>query len=107
MFRGDIFLSGKKRCFHCQCINLMGIFSSPFETGEREIKVLLERNISVIWQHMFQMSALPVQPIYICEGVKQNVSEQEKFFSADCGFFDHLTEVKSWYLALALVFGEF
>lgn len=33
--------------------------------GEREIKVLLERNISVIWQHMFQMSALPVQHIYV------------------------------------------
>ena len=52
-----------------QFTTIIGTFFSLPQL-EREIKVLLERNISVIWQHMFQMSGLPVQLIF--EGVKQN-----------------------------------
>ena len=93
-FLTQIFIRVKNLTFcksACQCINLVGIISSPsyIDRREREIKVLLERNISVIWQHMFQMSALPVQPIYMWDGVRSKTFQSSRnYFQqiVDCVF---------------------
>ena len=82
----------------CQFTNPVGIFSSPPQTGERNKGFTGKKYFCNLAAHVSDVCPPSTTHIYVRRGAKQNFSEQEKLFSAECRLcvFDHLTEVKSW-----------
>ena len=85
----------------CQCINLGGDFFFPFlhrPERERNKGFTGKKYFCNLAAHVSDVCPPSTTHIYVRRGAKQNFSEQEKLFSAECRLcvFDHLTEVKSW-----------
>ena len=87
---------------HCLVVNLQtleGFFLPlPGLKKERNKGFTGKKYFCNLAAHVSDVCPPSTTHIYVRRGAKQNFSEQEKLFSAECRLcvFDHLTEVKSW-----------